>query len=78
MRCCRTWVDKRTLDEDAVMLAERMLKAGVQQLPKSPYMFILYSSFLIDVRGSLRTGLVELKAAKKLNPRCDGGWSIWV
>lgn len=30
VRCCRTWVDKRTLDEHAVKLAERMLKAGVE------------------------------------------------
>jgi hypothetical protein len=27
-RCCRVWVDKETLDPDAIILAEAVLKVG--------------------------------------------------
>ncbi len=50
-RCCRKWVDDDHLDEDEVHLAERIIKAGMQQLPRDPYMVIWWSSFLIDVQG---------------------------
>ncbi len=50
-RVCRQWVDEETLDDSGVALAERIVRAGVQQLPRSPYMAIWWSSFLIDVQG---------------------------
>jgi hypothetical protein len=60
-RCCRVWVDEDTLDADAVLLAERIIKAGVSLLPHHPYMAIWWSSFLIDVQGSYQSGYGELQ-----------------
>ncbi|GAX73347.1 hypothetical protein CEUSTIGMA_g800.t1 [Chlamydomonas eustigma] len=64
-RCCRKWIDDDTLDERAVDLAYRILKAGMEQLPGDAFMIILYSSFLIDVKKGYQSGLVELNAARK-------------
>jgi hypothetical protein len=55
-RCCRKWVDEETLEEGGVRLAEVIMKVGMAQLPRSPYMIILYSSFLIDVQTSYQSG----------------------
>ncbi|KAJ9509395.1 hypothetical protein QJQ45_001848 [Haematococcus lacustris] len=49
-RCCRVWVDRDTLDPEAVLLAETVLKCGIAQRPKDPFMIVLISSFLIDVQ----------------------------
>lgn len=65
-RCCRVWLDEDTLDEDAVSLAERIVRAGAALLPHEVYMSILWSSFLIDVQGSYQQGYAELQNAKKL------------
>ena len=62
------WLDKDTLDENAVELAFTILKAGMSQLPDDAFMIILFSSFLIDVKGSYQSGLLELNAAKKADP----------
>jgi hypothetical protein len=68
-RCCRKWLDEETLEQEGVRLAERIIKAGKQLMPASPYMVIWYSSFLIDVQGSYQSGYAELQAAKKVpNP----------
>ncbi len=40
-RCCRVWVEHDILDDDAVLLAERIIKAGMQTLPRTPYLSIL-------------------------------------
>lgn len=37
-RCCRVWVDEDTPDQQAMLLAEVIMKAGMAQLPHSPYM----------------------------------------
>jgi hypothetical protein len=37
------------------------------QLPKDPFMVILYSSFLMDVQNSYHSGYTQLQAAKKLD-----------
>jgi hypothetical protein len=49
-RVLRVWVDEDTLDPGRVALAERIMRAGKSQLGSSPYMDILWSSFLIDVQ----------------------------
>ncbi|GAX78754.1 hypothetical protein CEUSTIGMA_g6191.t1 [Chlamydomonas eustigma] len=64
-RCCRKWIDKETLEPEAVQLAYTILKAGMSQLPNDSYMIILYASFLIDVKKGYQTGLAELNVAKK-------------
>jgi hypothetical protein len=66
-RCCRVWLDKRTLDPDAIKLAETVIQAGISQLPKDPFMVILHSSFLMDVQSSYQTGYTQLQVAKKLD-----------
>mmetsp|Transcript_29309 Transcript_29309/g.64857 ORF Transcript_29309/g.64857 Transcript_29309/m.64857 type:complete len:2212 (+) Transcript_29309:218-6853(+) len=67
-RCCRKWIDEDTLSEDAVLLAEQVMKAGMTLLPGNAYMIILYSSFLIEVQGSYQSGYSQLQAAKKADP----------
>ena len=64
-RCCRKWLDEDTLQEEGVLLAERMIRAGMHLMPSRPYMLIWWSSFLIDVQGSYQSGYAELQAAKK-------------
>jgi hypothetical protein len=39
----------------------------MQQLPNDAFMIILYSSFLIDIKGGFQSGLIELANAKKLS-----------
>ncbi|GAX73357.1 hypothetical protein CEUSTIGMA_g810.t1 [Chlamydomonas eustigma] len=64
-RCCRKWVEEDVLDEDAVELAQKILEAGMEQLPGDAFMIILYSSFLMDVKGGSQSGLAELAAIKR-------------
>jgi hypothetical protein len=49
-RVLRVWIDEDHLDPGRVALAERIMRAGKSQLGSSPYMSILWSSFLIDVQ----------------------------
>ncbi|KAJ9530064.1 hypothetical protein QJQ45_023344, partial [Haematococcus lacustris] len=67
-RCCRTWIDADTLDEEAVALAETIMKIGMAQLPSNPYVILLYASFLIDVQQSYQSGYSVLQQAKKADP----------
>jgi hypothetical protein len=74
-RCCRVWLDKRTLDPDAIKLAEKVIQAGITQLPKDPFMVILYSTFLMDVQSSYQSGYTQLqvsdaRCASALFPIC--------
>ena len=41
----------------------------MQQLPGSSYMATLYAAYLIEIQGSYQSGLLELKAAKKADPK---------
>jgi hypothetical protein len=43
------------------------VQVGIAQLPKDPFMVILHSSFLMDVRNSYQSGYAQLQAAKKLD-----------
>jgi hypothetical protein len=43
------------------------MQCGLAQLPKDPFMIILYSSFLIDVQSSYQSGYSVLQAAKKID-----------
>jgi hypothetical protein len=63
-RCCRRWLDEKTLDPSATELAERITRGGLQCLPKSAYAIILRSSFLIDVQGSLQSGSMVLQVLR--------------
>eukprot|EP00798_Chlamydomonas_sp_ICE-L_P028478 gene28478-31629_t len=45
-RCARKWRSDESLDYAAVALAERVMRAGLLQLPLSATMAILYSNFL--------------------------------
>jgi hypothetical protein len=63
-RCCRTWVgDLGLLDMEAVTKADRVTSAGMQHLPRSPYVATLRSAFLIDVHGSFQSGVKELRVS---------------
>jgi hypothetical protein len=50
-RCCRrrSPADEELADEEAVAVAEAIIKAGLQQLGSSAKLAVLYSSFLIEV-----------------------------
>ncbi|KAG2430820.1 hypothetical protein HXX76_009796 [Chlamydomonas incerta] len=68
LRNTRQWLDEDTPDPDSVKLGEAIVKAGLAQLSNNPQMFILYSSYLIDVQGSYQSGYTQLQAAKKQSP----------
>ncbi|KAG2445087.1 hypothetical protein HYH02_008954 [Chlamydomonas schloesseri] len=68
LRNTRQWLDEDTPDPDSVKMGEAIVKAGLSQLSNNPQMFILYSSYLIDVQGSYQSGYTQLQAAKKQSP----------
>ncbi|KAG2430818.1 hypothetical protein HXX76_009794 [Chlamydomonas incerta] len=68
LRNTRQWLDEDTPDPDSVKLGEAIVKAGLAQLSNNPQMFILFSSYLIDVQGSYQSGLTQLQVAKKQSP----------
>ena len=57
------WGADEALDYKAVSLAEKVMKAGLAQLPGDAFMAILYSNFLIDVQGSYQSGVTQLQAS---------------
>ncbi|KAG2497025.1 hypothetical protein HYH03_005028 [Edaphochlamys debaryana] len=78
-RICRTpgkQVD--TQDEEAVQLAERILRAGIVLFPASAFAHILYSNLLIEVQNLNQAGQSQLMAAKKLNPGYVDRFAIFV
>ena len=54
------------------------MKAGLQLFPGNCDMFILYSSYLIDVLDNNQTGYSQLAAAKQADPGWanDGGGGV--
>ncbi len=40
----------------------------MEQLPGDTYMIILYSSFLMDVKGGYQSGLTELHVSEQARP----------
>lgn len=46
-------------------------------MPHSPYLHIVYSNFLIEVRGSNQSGWSMLEEARKLEPNFSFQFSIF-
>ena len=64
-------------DAGALDAAEAVLRAGVTVFPDSPYLHIVYSNFLIEVRKNDATGWSQLEAARKLKPNLSYQFSIF-
>ncbi|KAG2497028.1 hypothetical protein HYH03_005031 [Edaphochlamys debaryana] len=78
-RICRTpGKELDTQDEEAVQLAERILRAGIVLFPASAFAHILYSNLLIEVQNLNQAGQSQLMAAKKLNPGYVDRFAIFV
>jgi hypothetical protein len=50
-----------TLEPGKVTLAEQIIKAGLSELPKSTFMVVFHSSFLIEVQSSYQSGYTTLQ-----------------
>ncbi|KAG2497033.1 hypothetical protein HYH03_005036 [Edaphochlamys debaryana] len=78
-RICRTpGKEMDTQDEEAVQLADRILRAGIVLFPASAFAHILYSNLLIEVQNLNQAGQSQLMAAKKLNPGYVDRFAIFV
>ncbi|KAI7846027.1 hypothetical protein COHA_000564 [Chlorella ohadii] len=54
--------------QESIDTAELVLQAGLEQFPESPYLHILYSSFLIEARKQYQRASGMLEQARKLDP----------
>ena len=53
------------------------VQAGLAMLPDSVYLHIVYSNFLIEVRGNNQSGWAQLEQARKLEPNLSFQFSIF-
>ncbi|PRW21106.1 flagellar associated membrane [Chlorella sorokiniana] len=58
--------------------AELVLQAGLEQFPESPYLHILYSSFLIEARKQYQRASGMLEQARKLEPGIGERFMLFV
>jgi len=67
-RVCRTYTkeDDEVLDPDAVRLAGFIIKVGMACFPKSFFMTVTFSNFLLEAEGSYQSGASQLQQAKKI------------
>lgn len=54
-----------------------LCQAGVAMKPKSVFMHIAYSNFLIDVRKNVQSGWNQLDAATALGPNLSYQFSVF-
>jgi hypothetical protein len=55
-----------TLEPGKVTLAEQIIKAGLTELPKSMFMIVFHSSFLIEVQSSYQSGYTALQVGPEI------------
>jgi hypothetical protein len=53
------------------------MQAGLSMFPQSAFVHIMYSNFLVDVRGNSANGWSHLEQARKLNPNLSFRFSIF-
>ncbi|KXZ48338.1 hypothetical protein GPECTOR_28g744 [Gonium pectorale] len=76
-RIARVWDEDGNLDQQCVDLAEVILRAGIQQFPKSPYLHIVYANLLIDCRQQLQGGWAQLEEARHMPLNLSYRFSIF-
>ncbi|GAX73194.1 hypothetical protein CEUSTIGMA_g647.t1 [Chlamydomonas eustigma] len=76
-RVLRVWDDDHIPDPDALALGETIIKAGIEQFPKSPYVRIVRANVLITCRQQMQSGWTELQIASKLEPNLSYRFSIF-
>jgi hypothetical protein len=54
-----------------------VLQAGVAMMPGSPYLHLVYSSFLIEVRHNNQQGWAQLEMARKMDLNLSFEFSIF-
>ncbi|KXZ50396.1 hypothetical protein GPECTOR_16g569 [Gonium pectorale] len=67
-RCCRVWVDRRTLSPDAVDVAHCVVQAGRSLFPRSAFVALFHANFMIEVLGVAHSGGRRVSDAAKLEP----------
>ncbi|KAG2450421.1 hypothetical protein HYH02_004923 [Chlamydomonas schloesseri] len=56
------------VDEQAGALGEAVIKAGLQAMPSSPFLYILYANFLLEVKKDGPASRTQLQLAAKHGP----------
>ncbi|KAG2441028.1 hypothetical protein HXX76_003881 [Chlamydomonas incerta] len=56
------------VDEEAGALGETIIKAGLQSMPSSPFLYILYANFLLEVKKDGPASRTQLQLAAKHGP----------
>ncbi len=62
---------------DRPALPASSCQAGLAQWPQSPYLNLIYANFLIEVRGNIQSGWLQLEAARKQSPNLSFQFSIF-
>ncbi|KAG2487286.1 hypothetical protein HYH03_014127 [Edaphochlamys debaryana] len=76
-RVARVWDEDGTPDPQYLDLAETIIRAGIQQFPKSPYLHIVYANFLIECRQQLQSGWAQLEEARRMPLNLSYRFSIF-
>ncbi|GLI68263.1 hypothetical protein VaNZ11_012618, partial [Volvox africanus] len=76
-RIARVWDEDGNLDQQCLDLAEVILRAGIQQFPKSPYLHIVYANLLIECRQQLQSGWTQLEEARRMPLNLSYRFSIF-
>ncbi|GIL79405.1 hypothetical protein Vretimale_18290 [Volvox reticuliferus] len=76
-RIARVWDEDGNLDQQCLDLAETILRAGIQQFPKSPYLHIVYANLLIECRQQLQSGWTQLEEARRMPLNLSYRFSIF-
>ncbi|KAG2422329.1 hypothetical protein HXX76_016114 [Chlamydomonas incerta] len=76
-RVARVWDEDGNTDPQLLDLAEVIIRAGIQQFPKSPYLHIVYANLLIECKQQLQSGWAQMEEARRLPLNLSYRFSIF-
>ncbi|PNH07141.1 Tiny macrocysts protein B, partial [Tetrabaena socialis] len=76
-RITRVWDEDGVVDPACLDLAETVVRAGIQQFPKSPFLHIVYANLLIDCRENYQSGWAQLEEARRMPLNLSYRFSIF-
>ncbi|PNW87648.1 hypothetical protein CHLRE_02g142166v5 [Chlamydomonas reinhardtii] len=76
-RVARVWDEDGNTDPQLLDLAEVIIRAGMQQFPKSPYLHIVYANLLIECKQQLQSGWAQMEEARRLPLNLSYRFSIF-
>ncbi|GIL74346.1 hypothetical protein Vretifemale_4273, partial [Volvox reticuliferus] len=65
------------VEEDAAMLGDAVIRAGMLTFPNSPFLYVLYANFLLEVRKDGPAARTQLQLAAKHGPSLVERYQIY-